>query len=163
MIQYLYIFQNDHLNKSTSVTIHSNRICLLKIYVLSNFHVYDTVLLIVTTTLGITSSGLIYFITGSLYLLIIFVKPLSHIRLFTTPWTAAHQASLSLITSRSSPKFMSIQLVMPSNHFILCHPLLLPSTFPSIMVFSNESALWIRWPEYWSFSFSISPSNEYSG
>ena len=78
-------------------------------------------------------------------------------------WTVAHQASLSITNSRSSLKLMSIQSVMPSNHLILCHPLLLPSIFRSIRVFSNESVLPIRWPKYWSFSFSISPSNEYSG
>ena len=81
-----------------------------------------------------------------------------------TPWTAAHQASLSITNSRSLLKLMSIESVMPSNHLILCHPLLLlPSIFPSIMVLSNESVLRIRWPKYWCFSFSISPSNEYSG
>ena len=79
-----------------------------------------------------------------------------------TPWTAAHWASLSIINSRSPPKPMSIESVMPSNHLILCHPLLLlPSIFPSIRVFSNESALRIRWPKYWSFSFNISPTNEH--
>ena len=81
-----------------------------------------------------------------------------------TPWTAARQASLFIINSRSLLKLMSAELVMPSNHLILCLPLLLlPSIFPSIRVFSNESVLHIRWPKYWSFSFSISPSNEYSG
>ena len=81
-----------------------------------------------------------------------------------TPWTAACQASLSITNSRSLLKLMSIELVMPSNHLILCHPLLLPpSIFPSIRVFSNVPVLRIRWPKYWSFSFSISPSNEYSG
>ena len=81
-----------------------------------------------------------------------------------TPWTAAHQASLSITNSWSLLKLMSIESVMPSNHLILCHPLLLlPSNFPGIRVFSKESVLCIRWPEYWSFSFSISPSNEYSG
>ena len=81
-----------------------------------------------------------------------------------TPWAAAGQASLSITNSRSLLKLMFIELVMPSNHLILCHPLLLlPSIFPSIRVFSNESVLHIRWPKYWSFSFSISPSNEYSG
>ena len=81
-----------------------------------------------------------------------------------TPWTAAHQASLSITNSRSLLKLMSIESVMPSNHLILCHPLLLPpSVFPSIRVFSNESVLCIRWPKYWRYSFSISPSNEYSG
>ena len=92
------------------------------------------------------------------------VQFLSRVRLFGTPWTAAHQASLSITNSRSLLKFMSIESVMPSNHLILCHPLLLPpSIFPSIRVFSNESALHIRWPKYWSFSFKIHPSNEYSG
>ena len=92
------------------------------------------------------------------------VQSLSHVRLFATPWTAACQASLSITNSQSPPKLMSIELVMPSNHLILCPPLLLlPSIFPSIRVFSNESVLCIRWPKYWSFSFSISPSNEYSG
>ena len=80
-----------------------------------------------------------------------------------TPWTAAHQASLSFIISWNLLKLMSIDLVMSSNHLILCHPLLLPSIFLSIKVFSNESVLHIRWPKYWSFSFSISPSNEYPG
>ena len=81
-----------------------------------------------------------------------------------TPWTAARQASLSITNSWSSPKLMSIKLVMPSNHLILCHPLLLPpSIFPSIRIFSNESVLHIRYPKYWSFSFSISPSNEHPG
>ena len=91
------------------------------------------------------------------------VQSLSRVRLFATPWTAASQASLYFINSWSLLKLMSIELVMPSNHLILCHPLLLLSIFPSIRVFSNESVLRIRWPEYWSFSFSISPSNEYSG
>ena len=82
-----------------------------------------------------------------------------------TPWTTAHQASLSITNSQSLLKLMSIELVMPSNHLILCHLplLLLPSIFPSIRVFSNESALRMRWPKYWSFSFNFSPSNEYSG
>ena len=92
------------------------------------------------------------------------VQSLSRVRLFVTPWIAACQASLSITNSRSSFKLMCIELVMPSNHLILCRPLLLlPSIFPSIRVFSNESALLIRWPKYWSFSFSISPSNEYLG
>ena len=80
-----------------------------------------------------------------------------------TPWTAAHQASLSFTVFRSLPKLMSFELVMPSNYLNLCHPLLLFSVFPSIKVFSSESALRIRWPQYWSFSFSINPSNEYPG
>ena len=92
------------------------------------------------------------------------VPLLSHDWLFATPWTTAHQASLSITNSWSLPRLMSIKLVMPSNHLILCHPrLLLPSIFPRIRVFSNESALCIRWPKYWSFSFKISPSNEHPG
>ena len=92
------------------------------------------------------------------------VQSLSPVRLFATLWTAARQASLSLTNSWSLLKLMSIESGMPSNHLILCRPLLLPpSIFPSIRVFSNESVLHIRWPKYWSFSFSISPSNEYSG
>jgi hypothetical protein len=92
------------------------------------------------------------------------VQSLSHIQLFATSRTAARQASLFITNSRSLLKLMSIELVMPSNHLILCCPLLLlPSIFPSLRVFSNESALRIRWPTYWSFSFTISPSNEYSG
>ena len=88
---------------------------------------------------------------------------LSRVRLFVTPWIAARQASLSITNSRSLPSLMSIESVMTSNHLILCHPLLLLSSiFPSIRVFSNESALLIRWPNYWSFNFSISPSNEHS-
>ena len=92
------------------------------------------------------------------------VQLLSHFQLFVTPWPAEHQASLSSIIFQSLLKFMSIELVIPSNHLILCHPLLLlPSIFPSIRVFFNESALCIRWPKDWRFNFSISPSNEYSG
>ena len=92
------------------------------------------------------------------------VQSLSHVRLSATPWTAAHQASLSFTTSRSLLKLKSIKSMVPPNHLILCHPLLLlPSIFPQIRVFSNESVLRIRWPKYWSFSFSISPSNEYPG
>ena len=92
------------------------------------------------------------------------VQSLSCVQLFATPWIAARQASLSITNSRSSLRLMSIKSVMPSNHLILCCPLLLlPSIFPSIRVFSNESAVRIRWPKYWSFSFSMSPSNEYSG
>ena len=89
---------------------------------------------------------------------------LSRVRLFVTPWTAACQASLSITNSESLLKLMSTESVMPSNNLIHCHPLfLLPSIFPSIRVFSNESVLCIMWPKYWSFSFSISPSSEYSG
>ena len=92
------------------------------------------------------------------------VQSLSHVQLFVTPWTAARWAYLSITNSRSLPKLMSVESVMPSNHLIFCHPLLLlPSIFPSIRVFSNDSALRIRWPKYRSFSFNISPSNEHPG
>jgi len=95
---------------------------------------------------------------------VVVVQLLSHVQLFTTPWTAAHQASLSFTISQSLLKFKSIESVTPSTHLILCCPLLLlPSIFPSIKVFSNESALCIRWPNYWSFSFNISPSTEHPG
>ena len=101
----------------------------------------------------------------SLFLLCsVVIQSLSRVRLFATPWAAAPQASLSFTVSQSPLKLMSIESVMPSNHLILCHPLLLlPSIFPSIRVFSNELALHIRWIKYWNFSYSISPSNEYSG
>ena len=95
---------------------------------------------------------------------VVLVQLLSNVQLFATPWTVAHQASLSFTISQSLLKLTSIESMMPSNHLILCRPLfLLLSIFPSIRVFSNESALGIRWPKYWSFSFSISPSSEYSG
>ena len=91
-------------------------------------------------------------------------QSLSHVQLLATPWTAARQTSLSITNSWGPPKPMSIELVIASSHLILCHPLLLlPSIFPSIRIFSNESALHIRWPKYWSFSFNISPSNEHPG
>ena len=97
-------------------------------------------------------------------MVLVVVQALSCVWLFATPWTTACQASQSFTNSQSLLKLMSIKLMMPSNHLILCHPLLLlPSIFPSIRVFSTESALYVRWPKYWSFSFSISPSNVYSG
>ena len=105
----------------------------------------------------------LYFLYISICVFVV-VQSLSHVQLFATPWTAARQASLAFTSSLSLLKLMSIESVTPSNHLILCRPLLLlPSIFPSIRVFSNESALRIRWLKYWSFSFSISPSNEYSG
>ena len=98
------------------------------------------------------------------YLPVCSVQSLSRVRLFVTPWIAARQASLSITNSPSLLKLMSIESVMPSSHFILCHPLILPPPIPpSIRVFSNESTLHMRWPKYWSFSFSISPSNEHPG
>ena len=91
------------------------------------------------------------------------VRSLSHVQLFATPWTTAHQVSLSVTNSRSLLKLMSVESVMPSNHLILCRPLLLlPSIFPSIRVFSNKSVICIRQPKYWTFRFSITPSNEHS-
>ena len=99
--------------------------------------------------------------TSNLLVTFVVVQSLSHVQLFATPWTAASQAFLSFTISLNLLKLMSIESVMPSNHLILCRPLLLPSVFPSSRVFSNESVLHIRWPKYWSFS--ISPSNEYSG
>ncbi|CAI9164767.1 unnamed protein product [Rangifer tarandus platyrhynchus] len=105
---------------------------------------------------AIAFSGSVFEITS--------VQSLSRVQLFVTPWTAAHQATLSITNSQSLLTLMSIESVMPSNHLILCRPLPLPpSIFPSITVFSNESVLRIRWPKYWSFSFNISPSNEQSG
>ena len=101
---------------------------------------------------------------GWLFLWLSSVQSFSCVRLFATPWTAACQVSLSITNSWSLPKLMSTESVISSNHLILCHPLLLlPSIFPSIRVFSNESAFWIRWPKYWSFSFNISLSNEHPG
>ena len=103
-------------------------------------------------------------ITVKIYFQFSSIQSLSWVRLFGTPWTAARQASLSITISWSLLKLMSIESVMPSNHLILCRPLLfLPSILPSMRVFSNESVLHIRWPKYCSFSYSISPSNEYSG
>ena len=114
-------------------------------------------------SLGQLPSVSSWLLTGN-YSRVSSVQLLSHIRLFTTPWTTARQASLSITNSQSPPKPMSIVSVMPSNHLILHRPLLLlPSIFPSIRVFSNESALCIRWPKYWSFTFNISPSNEQPG
>ena len=99
-----------------------------------------------------------------LHIMSLSLQSLSRVRLFATLWTSACQASLSITNTQSLPKLMSIELVMPSNYLILCHPLLLlPSILPSIRVFSNESALHIRWPKYWTFGFNISPSNEHPG
>ena len=110
---------------------------------------------------GIQVSLMIYQCTD--FILFIVVQLLNHVQLFMTPWTAAHQASLSFTVSWSWLKLISVELMVPSNHLILCCPLLLPSVFPSIRAFSSESVPCIRWPKYWSFNFSISPSNEYSG
>ena len=99
----------------------------------------------------------------TVFIIAVAVLSPSHVRLFATPWTTARQASLSINNSWSIPKLKSIEWMMPSNHLILSRPLLLPSIFPSIRVFSNESTLHMRWPKYWSFSFSFSPSNEHPG
>ena len=101
------------------------------------------------------------FLPSPFYLIIVY--SLSHVQLFAAAWPAAYQASLSITNSQSLLKLMSIESAMPSSHLILCRPLLQPSVFPSIRIFSNESVLCIRWPKYWSFSFSISSSNQYSG
>ena len=108
--------------------------------------------------------GLVWVLNGPLFLQLISVQSLSHVQLFVTPWIAACQASLSITNSRTSPKLMCIELVMPPSHLILWRPLLLlPPIPPSIRVFSNVSTLRMRWPKYWSFSLSISPSNEHPG
>ena len=113
--------------------------------------------------IALATQGLLCFHTN-FRIVLSSVQSLSHVRLFETPWTAARQASLSITNPWSLPKPMSIELVMPSNYLILCCLLLLlPSIFPTIRVFSSESALRIRWPKYWSFSFNISPSNEHPG
>ena len=103
------------------------------------------------------------FYKNTIHIGFVVVQSFSHIRLFATLWIEAHRASLSFTISWNLLKLMSIELVMPSNHGILCQPLLLPSIFPNVRVFSSESVLHIRWPKYWSCSFSISPSNEHSG
>ena len=126
------------------------RVCLLNFAMVVKVRAFDR----------LARGGLPSSITWDVFV----VQSLSRVQLFVTPWTAAHQASLSFTISQSLLKLLSTELMMPSNHLILCHPfLLLSSIFPSIRIFSSESALGIRWPKYWSFSFSISPSNEYSG
>ena len=117
------------------------------LYIFINF-LYKWIYIMISIWHFISSSRLFQFSS---------VQSFSRVRLFVVPWTAARQASLSITNSRSPPKPMSIESVMSSNHLILCHPVLLPSIFPSIRVFSNESALHIRWPKYWSFIFIISP------
>ena len=113
---------------------------------------------------AISMSGFFSFFLKISFCLFVIVQLLSRVQLFVIPWTGRHQPSLSFTVSWSLFKLMSIELMMPSNHLILCHPLLLlPSIFPSIRVFSNESALRIRWPKYWSFSFAICPSKGHSG
>ena len=116
-----------------------------------------------TTTRACPIPSSCSFLTSTSAFFIVVFQLLRHVQLFVTPWMAARQASLPFTISWSLPKLMSIESVMPSNRHIFCRALLLPSVFPSIRVFSNELALCIRWPEYWSFSVSISPSNEYSG
>ena len=113
--------------------------------------------------MGIISCAIHFILVAYLSLYVSSVQLLSCVQLFATPWTAACQASLSIANSQSLQKLMSIESVMPSNTLILCRPCLLPSIFPSVRVFSNGSVLRIRWPKDWSFSFSINPSNKYSG
>ena len=142
----MYLSINNH-----TTIIYLQEICLIpKYYILQFYH--EEILKICEGKMTL------------MFLQFSSVQALSRVRLFATPWTAAHQASLSITNSCSLPKLMSIQLVMPYNHLILCPPLLfLPSNFPSIKVFSNESALCIRWPKYWSFTFNISLSNDHPG
>ena len=140
---FFYLFSHLFGQFSISVLALNMRISLNLVL---NLHSFSTLYSQTTQTLKQFSS----------------VQSLRHVRLFATPWTAACQASLSIANSRSLPKFMFIESMMPSNHLILCHPLLLlPTIFPSIRVFFNESVLYIRWPKYWSFSFNISPTNEH--
>ena len=161
-----YPLQYSDLENSMDYTVHGVENSWTQ---LSNFHFFYYVLLIFRVHVNVWQK------TTKLCKAIILqlkkinlknssVQSLSCVRLFVTPRTVAHQASLSITNSQSLFKLMSIESVMPSNHLILCHPLLLPpSIFPGIMVFSSESVLHIRWPKYWSFSFSINPSYEYSG
>ena len=129
------------------------------------YELYKYIIIYICITYNIFFCILVYYkILNTVPYTISSVQLLSPVRRFVTPWTAAHQASMSITNSQSLLKLMSIESVMPFNHLILCRPLLLlPSVFPSIRVFSNESTLRMRWPKYWSFSFSISPSSEYSG
>ena len=161
-----YPLQYSDLENSMDYTVHGVENSWTQ---LSNFHFFYYVLLIFRVHVNVWQK------TTKLCKAIILqlkkinlknssVQSLSCVRLFVTPRTVAHQASLSITNSQSLFKLMSIESVMPSNHLILCHPLLLPpSIFPGIRVFSSESVLHIRWPKYWSFSFSINPSYEYSG
>ena len=137
--------------------LESMKCVLLVCFFLVTHDVKDLLMCLLTICISSLGNCLSRFFFSS-------VQSLSRVWLFVIPWTAARQASLAITNSRSLPKLMSIELVMPSNHLILCHPLfLLASIFPSIRVFSNESVILIRWPKHWSFSVSISPSNEHSG
>ena len=141
---------------------------VLKCFLLiSSVKIFNQLLVLHSVVLSLICQRFFLLLTCFVFSLdfcILSVQSLSCVQIFSTPWTAAHQASLSITSSRSLLKLTSITLVIPSNRLILCCPLLLlPSIFPSIRIFSSESALPIRWPKYWSFSFSISPSNEYSG
>ena len=149
-------FYSESGHHSVSPYSESDSSILLSDDCLGLFSLYVSLLFIVL--LGDLQTRPLYPVTFSS------VQSLSRICLFATPWTIAPQASMSITNSQGLPKLMSIESVMPSNHLILCRPLLLlPSIFPSIRVFSNESVFHIRWPKYWSFSYNISPSNEYSG
>ena len=133
-------------------------------YIENKYYVFLNIIKCLLCDLSCSCFGQLYEISFQIFVGSQFssVQSLSRVQLLETPWTAARQASLSITNSQSLPKLMSIELVMPSSHLILCCPLLLlPSVFPNIRVFSNESALHIRWPKYWSFSFNISPSNEH--
>ena len=178
VIFYSYMFAWIHLENHLGLGFLCRKIFTYDSFILLVLGIFKVFLfllgLVLVYFLGICLVCLIFpiswykvayfLLSSSLSIQFSSVQLLSHVRLFATPWTAACQASLSITNSWSSPKPLSTDLVMPSNHLILRRPLLLlPSIFPSIRVFSNESALCIRWPNYWSFSFSISPSNEHPG
>ena len=156
------LFLSFWQTESTSRIIGMYSYCLGCVW--SNYHVTVwCIVMLIIASLNFFWSCLVFLLFFNVPQLSS-VQLLSHVRLFATPWTSARQAFLSITNYRSPPKPTSIESVMPSNHLIFCHPLLLlPSIFPSIRVFSNEAALHIIWPKYWSFSFNLSPSNEYSG
>ena len=156
LLWLLHGFQHHQLNNS------GYRLAISLKYVLTYVYTFETNTMIKIMNISIPAIRFLMILSNSCLLTLSSVQSLSPVRLFATPWTAARQASLSITNSQSLLKHMSIESVMSSNHLILCHPLLLPpSIFPSIRVFSSESALHIRWPRYWSFSFNISPTNEY--
>ena len=149
----LYIsLNNSQPNTAISCILSQNDIVFVYL-----FFIISTIFICFQGNIGATISEL------PTYMVIFVVHSLSHVWLFATPWTAARQASLSFTISQSLLKLTSIKSVMPSNHLILCRPLLLPSIFPSFRGFSNELILCVKWPKYWGFSLSISPSNEHSG
>ena len=148
----------ERINRTWLIGCGSSEVRAMALFIHSTEYWLNTCVLGTVRATGGTSSAV------DQVTVLVTVQSLSHVQLFRTAWTAAHQASLSITNSRSLLKLMSIESVMPSHHLVLCWPLLLPPLiFPSIRVFSDESVLHIRWPKYWSFSFSISSSKEYSG